>query len=222
MAKKKIAGNQSPKVGSPKKARTKKTTHAPEIQEAATPIAEPAVAKAEASLPESLTDEATPIAETAVVPTEGPPLESPSETAAQPSTPPPSDVSQVEDQAQENPAAAPAAKPEVTPVDAQVGQGTPDATPVAKSKRMKAAKEPKATKVSAIDAAAKVLAESGEAMTTKTMIEQMASKGYWSSPGGQTPAATLYSANLREISTKGEAARFPKTERGKFALKTQG
>jgi hypothetical protein len=44
------------------------------------------------------------------------------------------------------PDAAPAAKPEVTPVDAQVGQGTPDATPAAKSKRKKAAKEPKAPK----------------------------------------------------------------------------
>jgi hypothetical protein len=34
---------------------------------------------------------------------------------------------------------------------------------------------------------------------------------------GKTPAATLYSAILREISTKGKDARFTKIERGKFA-----
>ncbi len=34
----------------------------------------------------------------------------------------------------------------------------------------------------------------------------------------QTPHATLYSAILREIGTKGKGARFKKTERGKFAL----
>src|SRR5438876_905863 len=39
----------------------------------------------------------------------------------------------------------------------------------------------------------------------------MAEKGYWTSPGGQTPAATLYSAILRQIQTKGKEARFRKT-----------
>ena len=56
-------------------------------------------------------------------------------------------------------------------------------------------------------------------MNTKEMIEAMGQKGYWTSPGGKTPAATLYSAILREIGTKGDQARFSKTERGKFALK---
>src|SRR5580765_1029347 len=69
-------------------------------------------------------------------------------------------------------------------------------------------------KLSCIDAAAKVLAEAKEPMTTKAMIEQMAAKGYWSSPNGQTPAATLYSAILREIKTKGKDSRFEKTEKG--------
>jgi hypothetical protein len=45
----------------------------------------------------------------------------------------------------------------------------------------------------------------------------MSKKGYWTSPGGATPQATLYSAVLREIKTKGKEARFQKTERGKFA-----
>ena len=49
------------------------------------------------------------------------------------------------------------------------------------------------------------------------MIKAMAEKGYWTSPGGKTPAATLYSAILRELQTKANDARFKKTERGKFA-----
>jgi hypothetical protein len=73
-------------------------------------------------------------------------------------------------------------------------------------------------KLSAIDAAAKVLGENKEPMSTKQMIEAMAEKGYWKSPGGATPHATLYSAILREINAKGNDARFKKTERGKFTL----
>ena len=34
--------------------------------------------------------------------------------------------------------------------------------------------------------------------------------------GGKTPAATLYSAILREITTKGTSSRFVKSDRGKF------
>jgi hypothetical protein len=77
--------------------------------------------------------------------------------------------------------------------------------------------EPKAKKLSALDAAAKVLAEAGTALTCPEMIAAMSAKGYWTSPGGKTPAATLYSAILREVQTKGDAARFRKAERGKFA-----
>ncbi len=72
--------------------------------------------------------------------------------------------------------------------------------------------------ISAIDAAAKVLGETSEPMASKEMIEAMAVKGYWKSPGGKTPHATLYSAVLREIGKKGKDARFKKVERGKFAL----
>jgi hypothetical protein len=46
----------------------------------------------------------------------------------------------------------------------------------------------------------------------------MAEKGYWTSPAGKTPAATLYAAILREIHTKKDQARFRKSERGKFEL----
>jgi HB1, ASXL, restriction endonuclease HTH domain len=64
-----------------------------------------------------------------------------------------------------------------------------------------------------------VLQEVGKAMNCQEMIEVMGSKGYWKSPGGKTPAATLYSAILRETKVKGAEARFKKTERGKFQLK---
>jgi hypothetical protein len=73
-------------------------------------------------------------------------------------------------------------------------------------------------KLSAIDAAAKVLSETGDPMDCRTLVATMASKKYWSSPGGKTPHATLYSAILREIVVKGKDARFKKTERGKFAV----
>ncbi|GIW89992.1 MAG: hypothetical protein KatS3mg109_0424 [Pirellulaceae bacterium] len=72
-------------------------------------------------------------------------------------------------------------------------------------------------KLSCLDAAARVLAEAGRAMNCKEMIDTMAAKGYWTSPGGKTPHATLYAAILREIRAKGNDARFTKTERGKFA-----
>ena len=55
-------------------------------------------------------------------------------------------------------------------------------------------------------------------MNCQEMIKAMAEKGYWTSPGGKTPQATLYSAILREIATKGSNSRFVKAERGKFAL----
>jgi HB1, ASXL, restriction endonuclease HTH domain len=109
---------------------------------------------------------------------------------------------------------SPAAKAETTP---DAVSDVPAKAP--NGKKPKAAKSAKPKKVSALDAAARVLTETGMAMTTKEMVETMASKGYWTSPGGQTPHATLYSAILRELSAKGKDARFKKTERGKFAAR---
>jgi hypothetical protein len=71
--------------------------------------------------------------------------------------------------------------------------------------------------MSCLNAAAKVLAEKGEPMNCKEMIEAMATKGYWTTPGGKTPHATLYSSIAREIRDKGKESRFKKSERGKFA-----
>src|SRR5262245_45730762 len=102
----------------------------------------------------------------------------------------------------------------------EVGMATKIATK--KSGTKKAAPKSKAKsngKLSALDAAAKVLGEAKEPMNTKAMVEAMAKNGYWTSPGGKTPHATLYSAILREIDTKGTEARFKKTDRGTFAIK---
>jgi hypothetical protein len=70
-------------------------------------------------------------------------------------------------------------------------------------------------RLSALAAAHKVLCEATEPLNVQQMIEAMTSKGYWTSPGGKTPHATLYSAILRELA-KGETSRFVKTERGRF------
>jgi len=92
--------------------------------------------------------------------------------------------------------------------------------PTAKKTTRAASKgDAKAKKLSAIDAAAKVLATAKEPMNCKELIEAMAAKKLWTSPGGKTPHATLYSAILREIQTKGKDARFKKAERGKFTAK---
>ena len=92
---------------------------------------------------------------------------------------------------------------------------------MAKKKATKRAAKTKKGKegkrLTALDAAARVLAESGQAMSCGELIAAMAAKGYWTSPAGKTPSATLYAAMAREIQVKGAAARFRKTERGKFA-----
>ena len=92
---------------------------------------------------------------------------------------------------------------------------------VPKAKHGKGKKEPQAKGTSALDAAARVLAEAGKPLNCQEMIAAMAAKGYWTSPGGKTPAATLYSAILRELKTKKSEARFRKTERGKFEIRVK-
>jgi hypothetical protein len=122
--------------------------------------------------------------------------------------------------------AAAEAMPEATPgaETTPPAEATQAAAPGTQPEAKKRGRAPKAKadtgpkKLSAIDAAAKVLAEAGEPMDCQTIIKTMAEKGYWTSPGGKTPAATLYSAILRELQTKGNDSRFKKTERGKFGF----
>ena len=101
----------------------------------------------------------------------------------------------------------------------QAVETTEPATNAKLGKKAKANPEHKEKRLSALDAAAKVLGESAEPLNTKQMVDAMAAKGYWTSPGGKTPHATLYSAIIREIAAKGSEARFQKTERGKFAAR---
>ena len=103
-------------------------------------------------------------------------------------------------------------------LDAKAGAPAADAK-ATKPAKAKKAKEPKAKKVGALDAAAQVLAASKEPMNCKEMIEAMAKKALWTSPGGKTPHATLYSAIIREIALKGKESRFVKKDRGQFAAK---
>jgi len=71
--------------------------------------------------------------------------------------------------------------------------------------------------MSCLDAAAEVLKAAGGPMRCKDMINVMFEKKLWHSDA-PTPAATLYSAILREMSRKGEKGRFKKVGRGHFAL----
>ena len=85
---------------------------------------------------------------------------------------------------------------------------SPDTTQPEQSKR-----------VSALDAAAQVLAESTEPMNCRQLIETMSEKDYWQPKNaGKTPSNTLHAAISKEIRTKGNESRFAKAGRGQFAL----
>lgn len=90
---------------------------------------------------------------------------------------------------------------------ANVGQ--PDGDAVATGKAM-----------SLLDAAAHILSlGAGNPMRCKDIVNLAVKCQLWTPRKGKTPAATLYAAILREITTKGTDSRLVKTERGRFALK---
>jgi len=91
-----------------------------------------------------------------------------------------------------------------------------------KAKPKKADGERKPKRVSALDAAAKVLAKAEKPMRANELIAAMAEQGLWKSPGGKTPHATLYAAMMRESRDKGTASRFSKVDRGLFAFNKAG
>jgi len=72
-------------------------------------------------------------------------------------------------------------------------------------------------KMSGLDAAAKVLGETGRPMGCNEIVSIMLERGLWATQG-KTPEATIYAAIIREIAVKGAEARFRKAERGKFEL----
>lgn len=100
------------------------------------------------------------------------------------------------------PDAAGPGSPPRTPRAGKGGAGTTqDGTPTPK-------------RPSGLDLAAKVLADAGEPLAAKAIAERAIAAGW--STSGKTPHATLYSAMIREIAGKGDAARFRKTDRGLF------
>ncbi len=113
--------------------------------------------------------------------------------------------------------------------DAKAGPKKPAAATKPPAGKLPAAKPPATTKKAAkksaakgrstaLQAAAQVLAETQRPLTCKQLIEAMAEKGYWTSPAGKTPHATLYSSILRQITKRGKDAPFKKVQSGKFTL----
>jgi hypothetical protein len=68
---------------------------------------------------------------------------------------------------------------------------------------------------SLLNLAAIALAEAGQPLNCREMVERVLATGLWKSDG-KTPAQTLASAILREMKTKGDASRFRKVGPGKF------
>lgn len=99
----------------------------------------------------------------------------------------------------------------------------PEPTPVTMTKdeavnaAMEAVAAEKQKRSSGLDAAAHVLREAGEPLTCGEMVKRMLDRGLWTTDG-KTPAATIYSAVIREIAVNGDQSRFRKTTRGKFEV----
>ena len=72
--------------------------------------------------------------------------------------------------------------------------------------------------MSGLDAAAKVLGESGVPLNCPAIIEAVFKAGYWTS-NGKRPAATIHTAIVTEITKKGDKSRFVKVGRGLFKSK---
>ena len=77
--------------------------------------------------------------------------------------------------------------------------------------RAKKAKAKAERKPGCLDAAVRVLAETGKPMGCQDIVKAALAKGYWQTKGA-TPAATLYAAIIRECAAKGKDARFRRAE----------
>lgn len=133
--------------------------------------------------------------------------------ASAPTTPPTRD-----------PATKPSSPASKTPRAASMKEVKPS-SPGKGATRPAARIKPSSGKLSALDAAAKILQglsakETATGISTATLIERMAEARLWSSPGGKTPAATLYAAMVREIAKKDGPSRFRRVSPGHFTLAT--
>lgn len=119
-----------------------------------------------------------------------------------------------------------AAKPSPAATKSARAASAKEAKPTQTSKvpdRVQARMKPSSDKLSALDAAAKVLQglpakEAATGISTLALIEHMAEARLWTSPGGKTPAATLYAAIVREIGKKDGSCRFRRVSPGHFTL----
>jgi hypothetical protein len=89
-----------------------------------------------------------------------------------------------------------------------------DATRAKQGETAPKAKTAKTKRLSALDLAAKVLAEAKEPLNAKAITDGVLAAGWQTT--GKTPQATLYAAIIREIAAKGTKSRFAKLERGMF------
>jgi hypothetical protein len=86
------------------------------------------------------------------------------------------------------------------------------------------AKEPKpaAPRKSLASAAVLVLAQAGEPMNAKAIVEAAVAAGWYEPGKGKTQHATLYSCMMREARDHGGKARFRKANRGMWELTDAG
>ena len=90
-----------------------------------------------------------------------------------------------------------------------------------RAKKAKAAKPKGERKPGFLTLAADVLKDAKAPMDCKAIVEKVLAKGTWHTKG-KTPAATLYSAIIREIAVKGKESRFRKVDRGQFEFSAAG
>ena len=94
---------------------------------------------------------------------------------------------------------------------------TADIPPRPEPTKSKSKSKPKKrTGMSMLTAAAVVLEENPKPMKVNEIVESMADRGLWTSPGGKTPQATLAGAIGTEIKKKGDRSRFAKAGVGLF------
>ena len=84
------------------------------------------------------------------------------------------------------------------------------------------AKRTAAHRLSALDAAAKVLEslsakDAAAGLSAGALIARMERTGLWTSPSGKTPGATLYAAMIREAAARKGESRFSKVAPGRFS-----
>ena len=76
---------------------------------------------------------------------------------------------------------------------------------------------PKKAGLGFLQSAEQVLRKADRPMTCREIVVEAEARGYLLS-SGKSPQNTLYTLLLRHIRKEGEAAKFVKTGRGKFAL----